>query len=372
MGNIARRANGQWRARYRDPAGHEHAKHFRRKVDAQQWLDAATTAIGTGSWTDPAAARTTVAEWAPQWLETKVNLKATTRAAYEVLMNRHILPRWGETRLEAVTHAGVARWVAQLSGKGLSGSSVRQAHRVFSLMLDLAVRDGRINRNPAQGVPLPRRAEGRQVQLTHEQVRRLAEAAGEYRPVILFLAYTGLRFGELAALRVERLDLDRRRALISEAVAEVHGAAVFSTPKNHQTRSVPIPRFLVAELTELVAGKRPDEFVFTTPSGAMLRISNFRHNVFEPAVRAVGLPHITPHALRHTAASLAIASGANVKVVQTMLGHKSATMTLDLYGHLFPDQLDEVADAMERDRRATTRSVKRSIADHPTLPGLGI
>ncbi len=79
----------------------------------------------------------------------------------------------------------------------------------------------------------------------------------------------------------------------------------------------------------------------------VLRLRNFRRAGFEPAVAAAGLPRITPHTLRHTAASLAIAAGANVKVVQTMLGHKSATMTLDLYGHLFADQLDEVADEMD-------------------------
>ena len=84
----------------------------------------------------------------------------------------------------------------------------------------------------------------------------------------------------------------------------------------------------------------------------MLHLRNFRRKSFDAAVRAAGLDRLTPHALRHTAASLAIAAGANVKVVQTMLGHKSATMTLDLYGHLFENQLDEVADAMDAARAA--------------------
>ena len=84
----------------------------------------------------------------------------------------------------------------------------------------------------------------------------------------------------------------------------------------------------------------------------MLHLRNFRRDVFDPAVRAAELDGPTPHALRHRAASLATASGANVKIVQTMLGHKSATMTLDLYGHLFGDQLDEIADAMDAARAA--------------------
>lgn len=188
--------------------------------------------------------------------------------------------------------------------------------------------------------------------LTIDQVEELADAAGEYRVVILFLAYTGVRFGELAALRARRLDLIRRRAEIVEAVAEVGGHAVFSTPKSHQVRSVPIPRFLIDELARYIAGKRPDDFVFTSPRGGLLRLQNFRHTVFDSATRSADLQGLTPHSLRHTAASLAITSGADVKVVQRMLGHASATMTLDLYGHLYGDRLDEVADRMDQLRTA--------------------
>jgi len=254
--------------------------------------------------------------------------------------------------LSDITHEGVAAWVSALEARDLSGSTIRQTHRVLALMLGLAVRDGRLARNPATGVPLPRAARAEQVYLTHREVDALAEAAGEYRLSVLFLAYTGVRFGEMAALRVRHLDLLRRRAAIVEAVAEVHGKAVFSTPKTHQSRSVPIPRFMVDELVVLVAGKSRDEFVFSSPRGGVLRLRNFRRVGFEPAVASTGLGPLTPHGLRHTAASLAIAAGANVKVVQTMLGHKSATMTLDLYGHLFADQLDDVANAMDAARSA--------------------
>ena len=94
---------------------------------------------------------------------------------------------------------------------------------------------------------------------------------------------------------------------------------------------------LVDDLAQLIAGKAPEDFVFASPRGGLLRLTNFRPTVFDPAVRAAGLDGLTPHSLRHTAASLAITSGADVKVVQQMLGHASATMTLDLYGHLFAD-----------------------------------
>ena len=256
MANIAKRPDGRWRARYRDSAGREHSRHFKRKVDAQRWLDEVTTAVTTGMYVDPGRSRITVGEWSRRWLETKVDLKPSTRARYEGLLRVNVLPRWGEIRLADVTHEGVAAWIADLTASGLSAATVRQAHRVLSLTFSLAVRDGRLARNPADHVPLPRAAKHEKVFLTVDQVEQLADAAGEYRLVILFLAYTGLRFGELAALRVRRLDLMRRRAEIVEAVAEVGGRAVFSTPKSHQVRSVPIPRFLVDELAG-TARRRP-------------------------------------------------------------------------------------------------------------------
>jgi integrase len=373
MANIAKRPDGRWRARYRDGAGREHSRHFKRKVDAQRWLDDVTTAVTTGMYVDPGRARITVGEWSRRWLETKVDLKPSTRTRYAGLLRVNVLPSWGDVRLADVTHEGVAAWVAELTASGLSAATVRQAHRVLSLTFSLAVRDGRLARNPADHVPLPRAARNEKVYLTVDQVEELAEAAGEHRLVILFLAYTGVRFGELSALRARRLDLMRRRAEIVEAVAEVGGRAVFSTPKSHQVRSVPIPRFLVDELAQQVAGKQPDDFAFTSPRGGLLRLQNFRHTVFDRAARDAGLDGLTPHSLRHTAASLAIASGADVKVVQQMLGHASATMTLDLYGHLYGDRLDEVADRMDalRTARGLSADFLRTNPQLIMFPNLG-
>jgi len=115
-------------------------------------------------------------------------------------------------------------------------------------------------------------------------------------------------------------------------------------------------------LGEHVNGLGPDDLVFTTPRGDVLRASNFRRDAFTPAARQVGLDGLVPHTLRHTAASLALAAGADVKVVQQMFGHKSATMTLDLYGHLFDDRLDEVAGAWDAAARATRQrpSIRRA------------
>ncbi|SFF59402.1 Site-specific recombinase XerC [Actinoplanes philippinensis] len=219
------------------------------------------------------------------------------------------------------------------------------------MILGHAVRDGRIFRNPADGVRLPRVLREEPVFLDHAQVAALADACEPYGLLVRFLAYTGLRWGEMSALRVGRLDLLRRRVNVAVAFSEVRGQLIEGTPKSHHRRSVPIPRFLVDELAAHVAGRPKDALVFTAPNRGPLRNTNFRPRFCTPAAESVGLTGLTPHDLRHTAASLAVAAGGNVKAVQRMLGHASAAMTLDVYADLFEDDLDQVADRLDQAAR---------------------
>jgi integrase len=279
----------RYRARYRDPSGRQHERRFPRKVDAQRWLDEATSALVTRTWTAPERGRVTVAEWAERWLAAQTGIKPSTQYRYATLLRAHVLPTWSNHRLTDVTHADVATWVAQVQKDGSAPGTVRQAHRVFSLLLDLAVRDGRIPRNPAERVPLPRIVRGEPRFLTRDEVEILAEAAGEDGDVIRLLAHTGLRFGELAALRVRRVDFLRRRLTIAESATEVAGELVFGTPKTHQQRTVPLPAELVEPLARRCEGKQPDDLLVTTAAGTPLRLRNWRRMVWNPAVEAAGL-----------------------------------------------------------------------------------
>jgi integrase len=192
--------------------------------------------------------------------------------------------------------------------------------------------------------------------LTHDEVERLADAAGDDGHAIRLLAYTGLRFGEMVALRVRRVDFLRRRLIIAESATEIAGRLEFGRPKTHQQRTVPLPAALVDVLAHRCEGKRPDELLITMSTGTPLPLRNWRRVVFDPAVRAAGLTDVTPHDLRHTAASLAVASGATVKSVQRMLGHASAAMTLDVYSGLFDDDLTALADRMDAAARAAVEA----------------
>lgn len=383
MSSIQKRErNGQlsWRAHYRAPDGKQRNKTFTRKIDAERFLTTVENSKLVGSFVDPAMSRVTVGAWAERWLAGQSHLKPSTAERYAGILRAHVLPQWQQVRLADVSHAGVQSWISELAQRR-APATVCKIHRVLSMILALAVADGRLARNPADGIKLPRVVQRDHIYLTHNQVDRLAtkvaspygdqsrvsmadrESAKSYRLVVLFLAYTGVRWGEMAALRVGRVNFLRRRASIIESVTVVKGVLTWGTPKGHARRDVPIPRFLIDELAAHVAGKEPDDLVFTGVKGGALRSKMFQGATLTAAAVQIGVPGLTAHKLRHTAASLAIASGTNVKVVQQMLGHKSATMTLDLYGHLFADQLDEVADAMDAARAA---SAKAAVA--PVLP----
>ena len=193
--------------------------------------------------------------------------------------------------------------------------------------------------------------------LNAAQVEALADAAGPGRAAVLVLSYCGLRWSELAALRVRNFDLLRRRVIVEEAVTEIDGSnRRLGDAEDAQPAVVPLPRFLVDELAREVVNRPGTSWRFRHPrapcceTGTPAPAGSTRRHA--PPVS----PGLTPHELRHTAASLAVHAGANVKAVQRMLGHASAAMTLDRYADLFDDDLDDVADRLDRLRAAIVRT----------------
>jgi integrase len=339
--------DGRWLARWRDPAGRQRKKSFRRRVDAERFLVELQAETYRGRYVDPSAGKLLFRTYADKWLSGLGHLKATTAQRYREVAHGYVVAQWGDWPLASIARSDVAAWIGELHNRGLSAGTIRKAYLVASLILDAAVEDGRLGRNPAKGVRLPRQVQREPHFMTAEQVGRLVEAAGPHGLGILTLALTGLRFGEFAALRVSRLDSDRSRLYVAEAVTVVSSELVWSTPKSHARRHVPFPPSLLPQLIRACAGKEPDDLIFPSRTGGPIRLNNWRRRVFDKACDEAGLAGFTPHDLRHTAASLAISVGANVKAVQRMLGHASAAMTLDIYAGLFPDDLDEVGSRLD-------------------------
>ena len=360
-------ANGQrrYRVRYRTPDRRPTEKRgFATKRAALDWAATVEVSKMMGTYVPPSAGRVTVGQVAEGWLMSAGRLKATTKAARQSAWDHRVKPRWDNVPIGDVRPSQVQEWVRDLVAEDVGPASIESALVILRGALQSAVDDRAIATNPVANIKAPRRKHQRRGYLTHRQVQALVGEVDDAvsATVILFLAYTGLRWGEMAALKVGSFDMLRRRVSVTEAVAEVHGQLTWDSPKTHERRSVPFPAFLAAPLATLMEGRGRDDLMFAGPKGATLRVSTFRPRVFAHAVARCKVtdrdfPMITPHDLRHTAASLAISAGANVKAVQTMLGHKSAAMTLDTYADLFPDDLDAVASRLDEAARAQSVGV---------------
>lgn len=413
------KAGTRYVVRYRTPERRLTMKRgFTRKRDAQAFAEDVENAKRIGTFIPESAGRVTVGDLARDWLGRRAGVvRPKTYAQDQSLIRTHVTPRWGSVPVGRVRRTAVQAWVSGLAASGASASTVRQAVGALRKILADAVDDRLIPSNPAADIKLPKSAGVPRVYLDPDQLTRLAAASGTLAPVVLTLGWTGLRFGELAALRVADVDLRARRLHIHATASEVHGQIVEGDPKTAAgTRRVPYPAFLGPLLEARVGGRGPDDYLFTMPDGGQLRSGNVRSRYLTPAWEAVGsavstaqealsvpatgvldlatleaaqalrmrhcvdgeagvdratwrllgIPDGSPlldvtlnagardfrrptlHDLRHTAASLAISSGANVKAVQTMLGHTSAAMTLDVYADLFPDDLDAVGVALDR------------------------
>src|ERR1700693_1999420 len=247
-------------------------------------------------------------------------------------------------------------------------SVVKRTHYVLSRILADAVRDNLVARNPAAGVKLPHTTRKRPAYLTHEQVAALAVASGDYGGLVLLLAYCGLRWGEAIGLRVRDLDMLRRRATVWENAVQSGSQIFVGTPKAHKQRTVPLPEFLLTHLARQSEGRERGDLLFPGDDGQHLRRPHPTSGWFAKAVTESGIPRATPHDLRHTAASLAVSAGANVKAFQKMLGHASAAMTLDIYADLFDDDLEAVATALDQAR--SRESVGKMWARSGQLPAM--
>lgn len=333
----------RYRVRYRTPERRQTDKRgFKTKRDAELFLASVEVSKARGEFVRPEDARETIGSLGPTWLANQSHLKPSSFRPLEIAWRLHVEPVWGSTRVSEMKHSAVQSWVTRMTSEKGATTVIRN-YGVLAGILDVAVKDRRILSNPARDVNLPRKTRREHTYLSHEQVSALALASGERSTLVLVLAYCGLRWGEAIGLRVKDLDMLRRRINVTVNAVNVGGVIVVGTPKSHKRRSVPFPASLAIPLARRCEGKSSDELVFASRHGTHEPRWHNEHGWFPSAVKTSGVPPLTPHDLRHTAASLAISAGANVKAVQRMLGHASAAMTLDVYADLFDDDLDPVA-----------------------------
>ena len=347
MASIKQRADGVWRARYRDDAGREHARHFALKRDAQRWLDEVATAVVTGMYVDPKAGRTTWSEWCEVW----TSRQSWAAGTYDAVRTSVDSVPWANDPIGRVRTSQVQAWVSGELKRGLAASTVKTRLNYVQMAFRAAVIDKVIPESPATGVkpPRQRRAEATMKTLTPEQLRAALEVAGDFRPFVAVCAFAGLRLGEAAGLQLRDINFLGRSITVARQVqGSTHKTATLVPPKAGSERVVYVPDELMRILSAHVGAEgisAPDEMMFLTP---LQRLWNRNNAAGEwRRIRELGdLPdEVTLHSLRHTFASNLIASGCDVVTVQRALGHSQPSITLNVYSHLWPSAEDRTRTA---------------------------
>jgi integrase len=341
-------AGKRYPVRYRTPKRTTTCKRgFRTKRDAQKFASTVEVEKMSGTYVAPSLGMITVSELAPAWLARKESDVA--KSNYRMLESAwriHVQPAWGTTRIADVELNGVEQWIGRM-GRKSGATTVLRSFGVLAGILDDAVKSRRLASNPARGAEnLPHKTGKRRVYLTPDDVGRLATEPGQHRVLVLTLAYTGIRWGEAVALRVSDVQFLRSRLSVHDNAVQLGVDHAVGVTKGRTERSVPVPQFIVDELSVQCRGRDMGDLVFGDGSHYLPRPKS-TDGWFVAAVRRAKVQKISPHDLRHTCASIAISSGVNVLALSRMLGHQSAKVTLDTYADLFDTDLDAVAAAID-------------------------
>jgi integrase len=335
---------------WRLPDRTKRRKTFKSEREARVFEASIVTRTASGEVVDPRAGRITLASVYRTWLASRPDLSPKVRRGYEDNWRSRIDPRFGSWHVSAIDHQSIQGWVNEMSESGLGPRTVRWVHSVLKMTLDYSIDEGQVlSRNPAARTKFPPLRQASHTYLSTAEVAALADACGSQGDVVLLLAYTGMRFGELVGLRVEDVDLKARRIRVRRSITQVGGTLLEGNPESAAgRRSIPVPQRLVPILTDRVSGRSQGAPAITSPAGALLGLENWKRSTgWRAAIVEIGRPKMRVHDLRHTYASLARRAGADLRLLQKTMGHASITVTAHVYADLYDDELDVVASALD-------------------------
>lgn len=369
-GTIRQRPDGRWEARFtvgRDPGT---GKQVQRSVygstqkEVRQKLAQITAAIDSGTY--QGTNKMTVSAWFREWLDVFCanKVKPLTLQSYESVIKNHITPAVGAMKLQAVKGTHIQKIYNTMTAAGLSGKTVKNVSAVLHKAFSVALKQGLITSNPCEGAELPKAGRHEIAPLADEEIPRFLEAinGSPMRNAYALCLFAGLREGECMGLSWKQVDFQRGRITVSQQLQKekIKGGRYYIEPttKSGKPRTIEPPpiafEYLRAEKVKqaenrLAAGaawSNPDDLVFTDESGRHYAVSTF-YKRFKQIAASVGRPDARPHDLRHTAATVAIASGADVKSVQTLLGHATASFTLNVYAHTSEQMMKDTASRVQ-------------------------
>jgi len=343
-GNVWR-VRVYWRGKYRC------GDTFSRKKDATDWQAKQLRALTMGTWVSEATTDVTVADFAKKWALIRRPIKPSSLAREESTIRTLVLPKLGRRLLSQLSPSDIKEWANGIA-TGYSASSARKALGFLRQCYKAALADGIVSRDPTVGIKLPGVPRQEPSPLTHDQLLRLADALPPRdRLMVLVMGYGGLRWCEVVALRRSALTGNRLR--LTTAAVEVNGHIHEGDLKTHEARTVVLPAEAVAADLTAWANSLPgdDPLLFASSDDTWIRYGNWCSRVLKPGLEKSKVPRITPHALRDTAASLAVENGASVASVAALLGHRDGSVSLKHYVGWWPDDLDNVAKLLDKQAR---------------------
>jgi len=369
IGTIRQRSDGRWEARYtvgRDPGT---GKQLQRSIygstqkEVRQKLAQITAAIDKGTYQEPN--RVTVSEWMEEWLTTFCanKVKLLTYQSYSAIIKNHIVPAIGAMELQSVKGTHIQRLYNSMTRAGLSEKTVKNVSAILHKALNVALKQGLIAANPCNTAELPK-AEHKEIHPLADEEIPMFLAAIEDSPMqnaFALCLFAGLRERECLGLSWKQVDFERRRLTISQQLQKSKTSGEYyiaESTKSGRPRTIEPPpiafEYLRTEQVKqlearLKAGpiwSNPDDLVFTDEVGGHYAIPTF-YKRFKTIAASIGRPDARPHDLRHTAATVAIASGADIKSVQDLLGHATASFTLNVYTHTSEQMMKDTAARMQ-------------------------
>lgn len=370
FGSIRRLPSGRWQARYLDGQGNQvnAAATFGSKRDAGRYLDAVRTDMERGTWVNPRAAKVTLNDYATRWLIDRTDLRPRTSELYEGLLRNHILPSLGSSELATLTPSRIRSWHADLSRRPRPGeSTTAKAYRLLRTILGTAVTDQVIPKNPCAVKGAGRERPPERPVATVEEVFAIANTIDpRFRLLVLLATFTGMRLGELQALKRGRVDLTTGEIHVVEQIQQLRGGQLVVGPPKTEAgvRRVTVPAAILAELAAHLAclESDPTALVFAQPDGRpILRMTYYR--AWRRATRALGLHGLKPHDLRHTGNTLAASTGASTKELMARMGHASPRAAL-IYQHATRERDGAIARALDGLIRAGHDRTVLEVQDH--------
>ncbi|MGH3731244.1 MAG: tyrosine-type recombinase/integrase [Micromonosporaceae bacterium] len=367
FGNVRRRESGRWQARYPGPDGRMRSapQAFARKSDAERYLTLIEAQMVRGEWADPERAKVTVGDYAERWISERPNLRPRTVGLYRWTLRKHITPYLGRVSLGKLSATLVREWRSRLLADGVSVGMAAKAYRLLRVVLMTALKEDEIlHKNPCRIPGADQEKAPERPVLTMQQIFDLADVIpARYRPMILLAAFASLRWGEVATLHRQNIDIEARTITVRQTFSEVRGVGLTVGPPKSRAgaRTVSIPPSLVPVLVQHMdahVGPGADAFVFTTETGKLIWRGTFNKLVgWRAAVEKIGAPGLHFHDLRHTGNTLAARTGASLADLMARMGHDSSQAAM-IYQHKSREADRAIAAALDNGMKKIKKAAR--------------